>query len=407
MWRPDCGRNDVLPQNGTWVYNRSNWCPGNYVAPLWHALSPLVLPGQPYTLRLYMPNYTASVPPNASRAVFIWSSQLVTSGPVNFTTDASIDAIIAPTIDRAYLHDNPICGNPQVRLRNLGSNRLTTATVHYLVEGRGTPQTYSWTGDLAFGGDTLVVLPALSGLLTGTTGGRFRTWVTSPNGLTDQNHANDTLAVRFASSFQLPTRPVISFTTNNARANGYCETSWEVLDVTGTVVAQRTQAATSTTYNDTLSLPGGCYTLRVTDTGGDGLAWNYSPASVGRGTLAIRHSRTGAVLRSISGDFGSEYLLSFRLPNVVTATASAANAPRLTVYPNPSADGRFTLGLATPQPLRVRVLDALGRPVYAKTLAPSPAPVSLDLHHLPAGIYTLEAAQTDGQRLVRQLAIQK
>ena len=31
LWRDDCGKNEVYPQTGTWVYNRGNWCPGAVV----------------------------------------------------------------------------------------------------------------------------------------------------------------------------------------------------------------------------------------------------------------------------------------------------------------------------------------------------------------------------------------
>lgn len=29
LWRDNCGLNQIYPQTGTWLYDRSNWCPGN------------------------------------------------------------------------------------------------------------------------------------------------------------------------------------------------------------------------------------------------------------------------------------------------------------------------------------------------------------------------------------------
>src|SRR5690606_5256547 len=29
IWRDDCGKNPVYRQNGTWIYNRAGWCPGD------------------------------------------------------------------------------------------------------------------------------------------------------------------------------------------------------------------------------------------------------------------------------------------------------------------------------------------------------------------------------------------
>src|SRR5579883_613259 len=40
VWRDDCGLNPVAAQGGTWVYNRSNWCPGSAVWPFDYELTP-------------------------------------------------------------------------------------------------------------------------------------------------------------------------------------------------------------------------------------------------------------------------------------------------------------------------------------------------------------------------------
>lgn len=39
LWRNDCGLNNVSPQTGTWVYDRSNWCPGAVVWPIYHDIT--------------------------------------------------------------------------------------------------------------------------------------------------------------------------------------------------------------------------------------------------------------------------------------------------------------------------------------------------------------------------------
>jgi hypothetical protein len=62
-------------------------------------------------------------------------------------------------------------------------------------------------------------------------------------------------------------------------------------------------------------------------------------------------------------------------------------AGTLQAYPNPSTDGRFVLqaALARPTAAELRVTDALGREVLRRTYSPT-----LDLSHLPAGLYLLE-----------------
>ncbi len=413
LWRADCGTNEVYPQTGTWLFNRGNWCPGAYVRPIWHPLTALTTPGQPFTLGITMPVYTTAPVAGSSPPQFIWTSQLVTSGPVNFTDDAGLEAIVSPNLDDNYLRENPSCGGPRIRLKNLGSNRLTAATIGYRVVGSAA-QTYSWTGNLPFGRDTLVALPPLPTLVSNSTGGRFRAWVSQPNGQADPNAYNDTLTSRFAPSVILPRRTVVAMTTNNARNGGNnSQTGWEVRDVAGNVVASRTNALASTAYSDTLNLPGGCYALRVVDAGCDGFAWWYYTASgsgTTNGTMSLKNGNNGAVIRAISGDFGCEYTLNFRTPYAPAGTApGTALAAQAQLYPNPSADGRFTLRLTlpAPQPLTLHVTDALGRSVWSQNqITASTAPLPLDLHQLPTGIYTLDVALQNGQHLFRQLAVQ-
>ena len=408
LWRDDCGKNEVSPQTGTWVYNRGNWCPGAVVRRIVQPLSPITTPGQPFTLDLNMQPYTASNQAAAS-AQYIWSSQLVTSGPINFQTDAALDEIMAPNSNENYVRENPSCGGPQLRVRNSGRNRLTALSIAYRVKGRGPLQTYNWTGNLSFGRDTLVVLPALSTLMNNTAGGTFQAWLASPNGSRDQNAYNDTLTTRFSPSISLPGSVTVSMTTNNANETPLSlvnETSWKIYDVAGNVVAQRVNAASSTTYNDNLRLVPGCYALRVTDTGCNGFFW-WNAQAAGNGTLRILNA-AGSVLQSIAGDFGCEYSLNFQVAGTVSATANAQLLNALDVYPNPSHDGRFMLDLNLPtaQNVQLRVVDALGRRVWGQALPQVKTTVQpIALTGLAPGIYALEVQLADGSKLNRRLVL--
>lgn len=96
-----------------------------------------------------------------------------------------------------------------------------------------------------------------------------------------------------------------------------------------------------------------------------------------------------------------------RLTTTVLGTRPGAAArPALTVYPNPSPDGRFTLQLAgAAAPTELRVTDALGREVYRTSHRAAAATTPLDLHPQRAGLYTLEVRSAAGvaqQKLVIQ-----
>ena len=86
---------------------------------------------------------------------------------------------------------------------------------------------------------------------------------------------------------------------------------------------------------------------------------------------------------------------------MVLATQGTQAALPGEVYPNPSADGRFTVRLPAEARVRqVRVLDALGREVYR---APAlPAGQLIDLSQQRRGMYSLEI-QTDTGLLRRKL----
>ena len=75
------------------------------------------------------------------------------------------------------------------------------------------------------------------------------------------------------------------------------------------------------------------------------------------------------------------------------AASGAAAVPGLALYPNPAADGRFTLEV--PVAATVRIADALGRTVYAGPAAAG-RPLALDLSQRPAGMYVLRVCTPAG-----------
>lgn len=90
-----------------------------------------------------------------------------------------------------------------------------------------------------------------------------------------------------------------------------------------------------------------------------------------------------------------------------TATATRPEsglADGLSVYPNPSTTGLFTLELpAGAAGARLVVVDALGRPVARHTLAATERRYPIDLRPQPAGRYTLRLHLRDGGVLTRPL----
>ncbi|SFQ71681.1 T9SS type A sorting domain-containing protein [Hymenobacter arizonensis] len=96
---------------------------------------------------------------------------------------------------------------------------------------------------------------------------------------------------------------------------------------------------------------------------------------------------------------------------LVTSTATPTRSPALaaavSIYPNPSPDGRYVLNATEPVLLAapLTVLDATGR-VVRREPAPSAAPTrTLDMSDLAKGIYTLQLATAKGL-ITKRLVVQ-
>lgn len=96
------------------------------------------------------------------------------------------------------------------------------------------------------------------------------------------------------------------------------------------------------------------------------------------------------------------------LTGVVAATRDAQLQAAVSVFPNPSASGRFTVSAAQEPALLtapLTVTDALGRVVLRQAAAPAAGPRVVDLSQRPAGVYSLRLDTPRGP-VVHQLLIQ-
>ena len=126
---------------------------------------------------------------------------------------------------------------------------------------------------------------------------------------------------------------------------------------------------------------------------------------------AISHTRVDAVSPTAiwSGAIDDNTFGGLGMNRLTTTTLGtkpvAAEQLGFSVYPNPSADGRFVVGSKVARTgVELRVSDALGREVTRRTWQCSTAtPFTLDLSQYKAGVYSLEIlseAGTSHQKLV-------
>jgi len=392
VWREDCGLNPLYPQGGTWVYSRTNWCPGSDVHTYDFELTPFVKPGDSATLDYKIDDYTTNGKGNTPNRVI--ETQLVSYGKPNFTQNAAITEIKSPSSTNAYARHNPICGNPVITIQNRGSKPLTSLNITYGIAG-APMSTYHWTGNLNFL-DTMDVELGKFGWASDSR--KFQASVADPNGGSDEYAGDDMLESVFTPPPVYPSKLVFEYKTNASPE----EDSYIVKDINGNIVWQRDNTLDANTYyRDTLTLADGCYTFVMTDIGiggaGDGLSWWANPDQ-GTGTMKIKKITGNTVLKTFASDFGAEIYHQFGVGSFAGVPEVHGVDQKITIFPNPAAK-RFTIAITEPyaQDFIVSVFNMLGDEVYhAYRHAAVGDNLSVDLTGSSSGNYIVRVASESG-----------
>lgn len=378
----ECSANPLYPQGGTWIFDRAGWCPG--------------APGTTYDLELtpfingdsFTVDYDSQYDQYGN---YVFEGYLITYGEINHQTDVEINDIIAPSKWKMKSRQNPICDNPIIRIRNNGSDPLTSCTITYTAAG--VTESFDWTGNLGFLETEDVELvfndpafwngPEDENVL-------FEVSVSNPNSTEDQNIFNNTAT----SSFQRPprfsyddlqdNRLIIWVGTNSAP----WETEVTLYDRLGNVVFHRddyTQA--NSTHRDTIQLNAGCYLFHLKDNGFDGLS--FFANNDGNGSCRLK--RVGAAsLITFEPDFGKEILWHFVWEtDIVSVEEETKPESQIRIFPNPGS-GLFNLELGDMgKNLNIEVFNSTGA-LVSSISGQRPAEgmmFQLDLQNLTNGIY--------------------
>jgi hypothetical protein len=395
VWRDDCGANPVYPQNGTWIYDRSAWCPGQNVDE--YNFDFKEKGDSTHTFDLDMQSYTKT----SGNSNYVITCYLVEYGPFKYTSDAAILDVIQPSKHPQHLRQNPICSEPIITVRNNGTTPVYSLDIEYGISG-GSLSKHHWVGVLPFGGTAQVRLPYKMDWTPVSE--NFEARILKSNGNADQDESNNYIKVAMpAPPKLLPAKVVVMFRTNVA----FKETSWRVLDAGGNVYKARNNFnAPNTIYRDTLNLYNGCFTFVVDDSGEppagmplneDGLNW-WANSFDGSGAVQLRNADNGSLIHNFNGDFGSEIRLEFSVGYMVDIDKMGSYSTELRAYPNPS-DGNFMIDIPerfakNTSPATLEIVDLQGKIIQSQTITQiNNALFTVNTEKIAKGMYLVKLKQ--------------
>jgi hypothetical protein len=416
IWRTDCGANELYPQSGTWLLQRSNWCPGALVHPYDHIL-PGVTAGADFNVGVQFEPYSGGGSYTTEGTIFYY-------GSLKKTLDASIDYVIAPNMDENFYRENPIYGSPVVHVMNRGRADIDSLTFAYGIKDSAL-QTFTWKGKLRTFETQDIALPTLKQLVNvagDTLIHTFMAKITKVNNAHDADSTNNVATSRFLAAPVWPSSFRIMMRTNSeaiSSGSTISESSWAIYDMNGNVVSKRANASLNMIYTDTVKLRTGYYKLVVYDSSCDGLNWwFFQQLGISSGYLNVK-KLTGTANIPMHGyyytgnynnDFGCGITQYFYTTDTGTLAINeiTENNVSIDAYPNPAQNVVYIdiSGMQNVHGL-LQVFDAMGRIVNVTKC--SSAHQQVDVKDLANGVYTvLFSDETNAaNRLTARLLIAK
>jgi len=386
VWRDNCAYNPVFDQGGTWLYQRANWCPGAEVRTYNAELTPYLTPGKSAAYAYSADAYaTSSSSSGNSNPYYDIETQLISYGPANFKLNAAIENILSPTTDQMFGHNNPICSNPQVVIKNNGTTPLTSLDIKYGRKG-GTLVTYHWTGNLNFLENDTVTLGQFE-WADGLPPLVFQASVSNPNGSADEYSGDDTMYSNIPVTQKLPYSFIIQTRTNNSASDN----AYTLTDIEGNILYHRENMDNNKLYRDTVNLPNGCFTFRFTDANQDGLSF-FANTAQGAGTLRLTTTKNANIV-TFNPDFGAEVLFNFNV-GFGLSIEPESYPEKIDIFPNPSK-GLLNIDATSleQKPCRLEVYDVMGKLVLTKNISGDEDHlINIDLGSKSTGIYIVNVS---------------
>ncbi len=315
VWRI-CSDNPLYPQGGTWLFNRSNWCPGAEVQPFDFELTSYISQKSSiwvdYDMEYYDKPYSSG---NNTPGNWLITAYVITYGDLNYKLDAEITDIIAPSTKDIYLRLNPTTTSPIIVIRNRGSEQIKEIKIKYGIVGVNQYE-YKWNGVLdSFESDT-VVLPSINCCDWDSDSNLFRAEIINVNNQNDEYTINNVAYSRFNTPPSFYQNLKIMLRTNNYNVltndPDFRPYSYQILDSQGKIIFSRNDFLPSSIYIDTIMLKEGCYEFKFFNLFECGLGFWFYNRFFNLNTGSLQLLSDDLVHFNPQPDFGASIFVNFR-----------------------------------------------------------------------------------------------
>ena len=299
---------------------------------------------------------------------------------LTFDVDAATESIDG--LDANYCNVQTV--TPTMTLKNNGNLTLTSVDIDYDFNAGATTGTINWTGSLAPGATETV---ALATFMLAAGANSLTVTTNSPNGVTDMLTSNDSKSNNFTAVLN-----GVIVTVDIILDEYGSETTWEVTDGSGTVMASGgpyadgvDQQLESTTICLELN---SCYDFTINDSYGDGICCGF-----GTGSYNLVYN---AVSLANGGEFTDTETTNFCL----VASLDENTVENIRVYPNPTS-GTVTVDLSQLEGVNahISVINTFGAVIATRNVT-----IGLnqfDLSAEPNGLYFVEVVTENGKAVYK------
>jgi len=326
IWR-ECGDNPIYPQGGTWIYDRSNWCPGAEVTPFDYDISQYLTPNSTNTIDYDMEPYNLVVTGDGSHPNWVIRGFLFTYGEPNFKTDVRLTDIITPSNDPLNNRSNPMIGGANIEIQNTGSNPIESITVKY---GNDVNNLAEYTATLekaiSLMEKTEVFLP-FNNWFNPNSPDIFYVEITNVNAANDEYIHNNKGQEKFIKKLpEVPNNFIVEFIGNNSDIIGISSPyTYIITDKNNKTVFNKEKTNNNQTTRDTISLEDGPYTFVVQNPYGYGFGfWAYAQ-NYGLKNAQLRFIDGTNLVKNMPADWGNYYVWSFEVTAQVKLLSDVNN----------------------------------------------------------------------------------